>query len=427
MAIVKVKVSNFKSFKDLEVKLGKFNVLIGANASGKSNFIQIFKFLRDIRDHGLEEAIFLQGGIEYLRNINIGPSKNLLLEVVFDFKEELPIGEEEFPIGELPIGENTLHLYQMIYRVVVGFKKKRFDFEIVEDKLIVQFNIIKNHPVKENLGQGEVIVFKVKKRVYAKITKLPEGVRIKMDKLISRLLREEKHEPRSLLLEILRYPFTDLSPLLLPYAYYNVSKISIYNFDPKLSKKAVPIIGKAELEEDGSNLPIVLKNILEDKGKRRKLSNLINDLLPYVKGLNVEKFPGKSLFFKLRESYTKKRYLPAPLISDGTINIITLIIALYFEEKWLTIIEEPERNIHPYLISKVIDMMKDASRNKQIIVTTHNPEVVKHAGLDNILLISRDKEGFSVITKPYEKETVKIFLENEMGIDELYVQNLLEL
>jgi len=52
--------------------------------------------------------------------------------------------------------------------------------------------------------------------------------------------------------------------------------------------------------------------------------------------------------------------LPAFLISDGTINIIALLVALYFEKKPLAIIEEPERNIHPYLISRVVDMMKDA-------------------------------------------------------------------
>ena len=124
---------------------------------------------------------------------------------------------------------------------------------------------------------------------------------------------------------------------------------------------------------------------------------------------------------------SKNKYLPASLISDGTINLTALIIALYFEKKQICIVEEPERNIHPYLISKVIDMMKDASQNKQIIISTHNPEIVKYAGLENILLVSRDKDGFSTITRPVEKDEIKIFLENEMGIEELYVQNLLEI
>jgi predicted ATPase len=73
----------------------------------------------------------------------------------------------------------------------------------------------------------------------------------------------------------------------------------------------------------------------------------------------------------------------------------------------------------------VVDMMKETSQKRQIIVTTHNPEIVKYADLEDILLISRDKEGFSRISKPCEKEEVKIFLQHEMGIEELYVQNLL--
>jgi len=77
MHIKKIRVTNFKSFKDLEIELGRFNVIIGANASGKSNFVQIFKFLRDTTIYGLDNAISMQGGVDYLRNINIGSSKEL--------------------------------------------------------------------------------------------------------------------------------------------------------------------------------------------------------------------------------------------------------------------------------------------------------------------------------------------------------------
>ena len=82
MAIKTIRVKNFKSFKDVEVHLGNFNVLIGANASGKSNFIHLIEFLRDIQRHGLENAISLQGGPEYLTNLNIGPWEKLSVEVV---------------------------------------------------------------------------------------------------------------------------------------------------------------------------------------------------------------------------------------------------------------------------------------------------------------------------------------------------------
>ena len=79
--IKRIKATNFKSFENLDIELGKFNVLIGANASGKSNFVSIFKFLRDIVTSGLDNAISMQGGIEYLRNMNIGASKDLSIKI----------------------------------------------------------------------------------------------------------------------------------------------------------------------------------------------------------------------------------------------------------------------------------------------------------------------------------------------------------
>lgn len=414
MAIKEIRVTNFKSFKELEVELSKFDVLIGANASGKSNFIQIFQFLREIIRSGLDNAISMQGGVEYLRNINIGPSKDLSIIIVSDRGFGFGIKTKKGLIG--------IKTDEVIYEFAIKFKKKGLGFEIVKEKSTQKCKFVKLRrqkkrvEEKEKLGGGEIIFYRANGKLEIDLNK-PAGVLIKEDDIILPFLREEKLPPNTLFLKSLPFP-SPLGEVL--------SDISIYDFDPKLPKKATPITGKAELEEDGSNLSIVLKNVIEDKKKKRRLFNLINELLPFVDDLDVEKFADKSLLFKLREKYFEKQYLPASLISDGTINITALIIALYFEEKSLTMIEEPERNIHPYLISKVVDMVKDASQEKQIIITTHNSEIVKHADLESILLISRDKEGFSTISRPTDKKEVKMFLKNEIGIEELYVQNLLE-
>jgi len=413
MSIKKIRVINFKSFEELEVELGSFNVLIGANASGKSNFVQIFKFLRDVINSGLNNAVSMQGGVEYLRNINIGATKNLSVKVVSDWK----FGWVRKKEGDL-IG---IRIYETTYEFALRFRQRRV-FKVAEEKLIQKCEFIRMEKSsggkikeKEKLGQGEINISRTNGKVKIDLHK-PENVPIEKDEIYPPFWRGEKLAPNTLLVK--KAPFFFL-PLM------EIGSISIYDFDPKLPKKATPITGKAELEEDGSNLSIVLKNIIAKTESKRKLFNLVKDLLPFISNLGVEKFADKSLLFKLQETYFKNQYLPASLISDGTINITALIVALYFEEKPLTIIEEPERNIHPYLISKVVNMLKDASQNKQIIVTTHNPEIVKHAGLDNILLVSRNKNGFSTVSRPADNEEVKIFLQNEIGIEELYVQNLL--
>ncbi len=415
MLIKNIKISNFKSFKELDIKLDRFNVVVGANASGKSNFIQIFRFIRDIANLGIDNAISLQGS-EYLANLGIGFPQvlSVKLETISDAGFMLLLDESL-----------AAEINGAIYEFALKFKQSgaKFEFEIEKDSLTLKATYIRLAKSKKgklgkgkNIGAGQIIIQNDKGTPQFKFKK-PPNIKIKASDIFPPFLRDNL-QPKTLLLQT---PFFFLPPIKSTF-----SDISVYDFDPKLSKKAVPVAGKSELEEDGSNLSLVLKSIVEDKDKKRKFSNLVKDLLPFVADLATDKFADKSLLFKLREKYFKDIYFPASFLSDGTVNISALLIALYFEKKGLSVIEEPERNIHPYLISKVMDMMKDASKNKQIIITTHSPEVVKRADLENILLVYRDKGGFSEISRPSQKKEVKVFLKNKLGLDELYIQNLLE-
>lgn len=418
-SIKKIRVTNFKSFEDLEIELGDFNVLIGANASGKSNFVQIFQFLRDIAHYGLDNAISIQGDVDYLANIRLGFSEDFSVSATTEQQTRFVI-----PSGTGLIGVTA---HETDYEFALRFRKKAPRFTILREKLHqnVSFVRLESKPKemtfeeKEVFGDGNMTISREngKPNVDFQMPKKLEK-EMKNQDVFSLFLGQPQWDKNKLLLE--QQPYFFLPPLAPLYAGF-----SIYDFDPKLPKKATPITGKAELEEDASNLSIVLKNILANKEQRRKLFNLVKDLLPFIDDLAIETFAGKSLLFKLKEVYSKDRYLPASLISDGTINATALIVALYFSRKTLIVIEEPERNLHPHLISRVVEIMKDASQRQEIILTTHNSEVVKYSGMDNLLLVSRDKSGFSTITRPTDIATVDTFLKNEIGIEELYVQNLL--
>ena len=69
MFISNIQIENFKTFKDEETDLNDFNVLIGACASGKTNFVEILEFLKDISVN-FHNAIKRHGGI-YLKNFNL--------------------------------------------------------------------------------------------------------------------------------------------------------------------------------------------------------------------------------------------------------------------------------------------------------------------------------------------------------------------
>jgi len=419
MGITKIIIENFKTFDKIEINLDQYNVLIGANASGKSNFIQIFKFIRDISTYGLNNAIYMQGGVEFIRNSNLGISRNLIIQIDTESKDK-----GLFSIGTSKDDYLFMRDFRSTYRFELKFKKTRANFDIINDKFDITGKIFginkkslegpRSLKDKEFVEKGESTI--TIKNTNQKITREYYGpLEINQDELYPPIF-DKQLKKGTILIEHDTFS----------YGYFAIHKdISIFDFDPKIPKKAIPISGKAELAEDGGNLALVLKSILENESKRRKFLNHLKFLMPIVDNIRVKPFSDKSLLFEMREVFNK-RHLPASLISDGTINLISLIIALYFDRNSVVILEEPEKNIHPYLISRVVKLLRDASENKQIIVTTHDPEVIKYTKIENILLMCRDKKGFSKISRPKDDKTLEIFIKNNIGVDELFIKQLLE-
>ena len=148
-------------------------------------------------------------------------------------------------------------------------------------------------------------------------------------------------------------------------------------------------------------------------------------ILPFIDDIKIENNVNKSVFFKVKESYNKKEF-PSYMLSDGTVNILAVIVALYFQnDNDIIVLEEPERNIHPKLLSILVNILSDVSKKKQIFVTTHNPFIIKEANLEDVILVSRDNNGISETSKPLEDTRIKKFLENDLGIEDLFVDGIL--
>jgi hypothetical protein len=364
----------------------------------------------------------MQGGSEYLQNTNIGSSRDLVIRVVYQPDQKVEVIEQQ-ECKKTPL--LAIRACQSSYEFAIRFDGPGDGFSITRDSLIIGCEVMSCDHLGgqmndiEKIGRGEIQVTNEGGNL-TYLVDLPEGFPLTEQELIPFYFRGKELPEKTLLLETpYAYP--------LPHVEKFFDRIAVYDIDPKLLKKGVAITGKRDLEEDAGNLALVLKNIIGDPDKKRKFSNLLRDVLPFVEDFSVKKFMDISLILTLRERYAKNHDLPSTSLSDGTMTIFALIIALYFEDKPFIIIEEPVSHIHPFLVGRVITMMKESSKRKQIMITTHSTEVVKHASIEDLLLLSRDTEGFSVVSRPADKEEVRIFLENEVGIEELYVQNLLGL
>ena len=214
----------------------------------------------------------------------------------------------------------------------------------------------------------------------------------------------------------------------LPNSAQTLVGIAAYDFDPGKAQLAVPPTGSRELDASAENLAVILRDILRRPEAKKRLISLVSVLLPFVHDLDVEEFGFGQLMTTLTERFSDKGHrLPAAFASDGTIACLALVVALYFQGNTVAVFEEPDRHVHPHLASRLMQMMNEVTDEMQVVVTTHNAELLRHANLDDILLVTRDSDGNSQVTRPADSEVVNLFLQNELGVEDLFAQDLLAL
>ena len=443
MAITKLTVENFKSFDKLEVELHPFNIVVGSNASGKSNFLDVFKFLRDIAEDSLESAIGIRGGGETLRNFNLNEDQTLRICVETDDVLARLVKSQV----SRTFGKKTK---RTTYELSIRFDESDLGYQVLTDSLTEFFTLIELDPVdnqgepnanywlpsisapsdlvpgfyaeRHNFGTGRAR-YHSEGILIACHVELPEGVPFTADEFSSLHGRSlAVHGPQEVMLEQSHWRALPLGTAR------SLANISAYDLDPRKPQQAVPISGSRELAPDAANLAVVLRQILRRPISKNRLINLVSALLPFVHDLDVEEFGFGQLITTLTERFSEKDHrLPAAFASDGTIACLALVVALYFQESAVAVFEEPDRHVHPHLAGQVMQMMNEVTDETQVIVTTHNPELLRHANLEDILLVTRDPDGHSQITRPADSEVVSHFLQNELGVEDLFAQNLLSL
>ncbi len=403
MAITALTLRNFRSFREAELRLRPFLLLIGRNAAGKSNLIHGFLFLRDIARSGLANAISLQGGLAYLQNAGLACGRDLGIEVELT----LPV---EMSALSLPDGRRIeIAPGVCTYAFALGCNERA---EVREDRFVMRFTVrAPGEPPAPGLVE---IVHEGDRLRYA--VDLPPGIAEAV--FLPPALREARLGPNALMLE---------SPTLYPMGLVRraLALISCYEFAPRLSARLDLRTGAAELTEDGSNAAIALGRVLAHPDSRQQFLALLRDLLPFVEDVAVGDGPGGAPEIRVAEVYAPGRYLPAEALSSGTVELFALLIALFFSPRELAIFEEPVARLHPLVVGRLVGLMRDASAVQPLLVSTQHPAVLRHAPVEDVCLVSRDKDGFSVLTLPADSTEVRTFLEEEVGLDELFLADLL--
>ena len=265
ISIDHIKVQNFRSFKHLDISLDRFNIIIGANASGKSNFAQVFKFLSDITLDGLDSAVSQQGGMEYLLNFT-DSSSSLSYEITFNAQAI----EMSF-ISRL-LSRETI-ITKAVYRFEIQLTSDS-DITITNDEWKINVDVSNDEKEKTPL---ELVITnkdnKLKIDIACSETNQLKDEISKIKDFFEYFLDRIPPIPQSLLLE------SPLATIILRGIGDFCSEIEVYDFDPKLAKLPIKISGPSELDPDGANLAIAMKNVMRNP-RNQKMGNIHNLIDP---------------------------------------------------------------------------------------------------------------------------------------------------
>ncbi|MGL5193703.1 MAG: AAA family ATPase, partial [Chroococcales cyanobacterium] len=119
---------------------------------------------------------------------------------------------------------------------------------------------------------------------------------------------------------------------------------------------------------------------------------------------------GPKLYLVLREK-NLSRSVSIDQISDGTLRYLLLLSVLFNPERGnLVCLDEPETNLHPDMINTVAESLKQASKETQIILTTHSPLLLNLFELEDVLVFEKTEGNETVVNYNFPDEVDEDFL-----------------
>jgi len=181
---------------------------------------------------------------------------------------------------------------------------------------------------------------------------------------------------------------------------------------PLRATQAADLPGE-QLAEDYSNFALFLNHLDNDTQAGPALRQSLKDVYQGVEDFGLRLESGAAQI-TLREKYVDRQVtFPAMRLSDGTLRYMCLVALLVDPQPpELLCIEEPELGLHPDLIPKIADLLVEASKRTQVIVTTHSDSWVDALSEHPEYVVVVEKHNGSTVTRRLENnEPLQSWLE----------------
>jgi len=364
MYVQKLKIENWKNFQKGEAKLVHRLFLVGPNASGKSNFLDIFRFLRDlcISGGGLQKAVDLRGGVSMIRCLAARRYSHVLIEV--ELREENGKDKGGVWLYRLSFKQDNLR------RPLITEERVEYNNKVLLDRPDEQDKIDSPRLTQTALEQITA------NKEFRPIVSFFQSV--SYQHILPQVVRDPQgFSPRQIVND--------------PYG---------CDFLQRLENTPAKT-GDSRLKKILSVLKVAAPQLQELKVERDNLG------VPHLIGL----------FEHWRPHAGKQNEAQ---FSDGTLRLFGLLWSL-FEGDGLLLMEEPELSLHSEVVRHLPQMIERINRyrkvKRQVIISTFSEEMLseKSIGGEEVLRLEPSPEG-TLLKSPTTDPDERRLLESGLSI-----------
>jgi hypothetical protein len=402
--ITRVEAWNFRCLRHIEQPLDRFRILVGGNASGKSTFLSVPRFIRDLLNDGAASAVsalcseqqlagyrellWLREGTELQLAVDVRPPRDLLPDLpdpLYRYEVAIEVPGEGRP--RIAAESLLLYLSDPAHTGLMGPVQRA----LFPESLWSPGGILKGEIARSQRGRHKVVG---KTRESGKDYyqwKLPgdsdekrpwnQSFTVGRDRSALAFIpggEDEDADPFASARWVMEYLSRRIFPVQL---------------DVDRMRRPSPPSEHGEFAPDGSNLPWAVIDLRATDADRfgdwlRHVRTALHDIVD-VQGRVREDDRHAYLVVQ----YESGLEAPAWMLSDGTLRVLALtLIAYYFTEPSVFLIEEPENGIHPRAIEAVHQSLSSMWEH-QVLLASHSPVLLSLAEPPDIVCFARDASG----------------------------------
>ncbi|MDQ1289512.1 MAG: hypothetical protein QG622_3078 [Actinomycetota bacterium] len=395
--LLRLTAKNFRSLREVDVRLGPVNVLVGPNGAGKSNLLDVIQFLGDSVRLDISGAIQEREG--FARIFFRGSPQPRSRQVTIGIEAAVTKNSNR----------NAVDSYELSFAGVRLVSSNRSQDPRAGVRRTEKFIF------KRTAGPGRRIM--LEGRDLQVITDDQETRKLDLSEgtlalaTLPRLGPTEGGEQVEALADLF-------------------ATFRVFDVDVRRARQPSLLTEEARLLNDASNLSSFL-NFLS-RSYPEQFAQLEEDARHFIPGLTSLEFveaggSGEATYLTLVESGLGDR-TPLADASFGSIRALALLALLYDPQPpKLTCIEEIDHGLHPYVLDRLVDLIRSASRKTQFIIATHSPSLVNRLRPEELIVCERGTDGASRIPA-IDSATVKrmeMATEGELGLGELWFSGVL--